>query len=129
MIENITLIADNEAANVDSINTRLEKANTNFNSLNSTKADKSTLSPCTLLTSKWLGEKSPFTYKFENAKITATSNQELLPSDTITDKELSALQWANLTDIGQGDGYFMLQANGEKPKIDIPIRIIFRGDM
>lgn len=93
------------------------------------KAEKSVIVPYSLLATKWAGEKLPYTYKVENEKITAVSNQELLPSDKITAKELLALQSANLTDVGQGNGYFMLQANGEKPKIDIPVRLIFRGDM
>lgn len=93
------------------------------------KAEKSVIVPYSLLATKWIGTKAPYTYKVENEKITAVSNQELLPSDKITAKELLALQSANLTDIGQGNGYFMLQANGVKPSIDIPIRLIFRGDM
>ena len=93
------------------------------------KSDKSILLDCNLLATKWIGTEAPYTYKVENEKITAVSNQELLPSDKITAKELLALQSANLTDIGQDNGYFMLQANGVKPSIDIPIRLIFRGDM
>ncbi len=93
------------------------------------KAEKSVIVPYSLLATKWTGEKLPYNYKIEHEKITATSNQELIPSETITVDELSALQSANLTDAGQDNGYLVLQVNGEKPKIDIPIRIIFRGDM
>jgi len=114
----------------DSIrNTLDEDTAGNLLNLINGKAEKSVIVPYSLLATKWAGEKSPYTYKVENEKITAVSNQELLPSDKITAKELLALQSANLTDIGQGNGYFMLQANGVKPSIDIPVRLIFRGDM
>lgn len=67
-------------------------------------------------------------YRLNLSEITATSNQDILPSINITAMELEALQNANLVDGGQGAGYLDIRAFGEVPSIDIPIRVLLRGD-
>ena len=60
--------------------------------------------------------------------VTATSNQEILPAVDITAEQLEALQGANIQDGGQAAGNITLKAYGDVPTIDIPIRVIKRGD-
>lgn len=93
------------------------------------KADKSTDTTATLLASGWTGDSAPYSYTLAVAGVTADSNQELLPALDITTEQLSALQAANIQDGGQAAGSITLKAFGEdKPTIDLPIRIILRGD-
>lgn len=93
------------------------------------KADKSTTTEATLLTSGWTGDSAPYSYNLSVMGVTPTSNQELLPALGITVEQLEALQAANIQDGGQAAGSITLKAFGEdKPTIDLPIRIILRGD-
>lgn len=93
------------------------------------KADKSTDTTATLLASGWTGDSAPYSYTLAVAGVTADSNQELLPALGITTAQLTALQAANIQDDGQAAGSITLKAFGEdKPTIDLPIRIILRGD-
>ena len=89
---------------------------------------KSTTVSATLSADSWSGDSAPYTYTLSVSGVTATSNQEFLPTLDITDEQLTALQAANIQDGGQESGSVTLKAFGEKPTIDIPIRIIIRGD-
>ena len=60
--------------------------------------------------------------------VTASSNQEILPAVDITQEQLEALQTANIQDGGQSSGKITLKAFGDVPTVDIPIRVILRGD-
>ena len=60
--------------------------------------------------------------------VTATSNQEILPALGITTEQLEAMQAANIQDGGQADNSITLKAYGDVPAIDLPIRVIRRGD-
>ena len=82
----------------------------------------------TLLAASWTGSSAPYTYTLAVNGVTANSNQELLPSLTITEEQLTALQAANIQDGGQAANSVTLKAFGDKPTIDIPIRVIVRGD-
>ena len=78
----------------------------------------------TLLAASWRGT----SYRLNLSNITATSNQDIIPAVTINATQLEALQGANLVDGGQGSGYIDLVAFGDVPNIDIPIRVLLRGD-
>lgn len=67
-------------------------------------------------------------YEIEVEGVTATSNQEILPIAEPSLDELEALQMANIQDGGQEEGKIILKAYGTPPEMDIPIRIILRGD-
>lgn len=92
------------------------------------KADKPTTTEATLLASDWTGDSAPYSYNLSVTGVTATSNQEYLPALGITTEQLAALQAANIQDGGQSEGTVTLKAFGTKPTIDLPIRIILRGD-
>lgn len=81
-----------------------------------------------LSASAWVGEEAPFSYTLNLDGVTATSNQDYLPAVGITTEQLEALQDANIVDGGQSVGVATLVAHGDKPEIDIPIRVILRGD-
>ena len=82
----------------------------------------------TLLASNWTGSSVPYTYTLAVTGVTANSNQELLPALNITEEQLTALQAANIQDGGQSADTIILKAFGDKPTIDLPIRVIVRGD-
>lgn len=82
----------------------------------------------TLLAASWTGTSAPYTYTLAVTGVTANSNQELLPALTITSEQLTALQAANIQDGGQAENSVTLTAFGDKPTIDLPIRVIVRGD-
>ena len=82
----------------------------------------------TLLAASWTGDAVPYSYTLTVTGVTANSNQELLPALNITSEQLTALQAANIQDGGQAANSVTLKAFGDKPTIDIPIRVIVRGD-
>ena len=104
------------------------KAVNNVYKLVQEKADKSDPVPATLLAASWTGDDAPYTYTLSVTGVTTTSNQEYLPALDITTEQLKALQAANIQDGGQAAGTATLKAFGTKPTIDLPIRIIKRGD-
>ena len=81
----------------------------------------------TLASASWAGTAAPYTYTISNSAITATSTQEVSPATDITADQLTALQNANIIDGGQAAGSMTLKAFGEKPSVDIPVRIIVKG--
>lgn len=81
----------------------------------------------TLASASWAGTVAPYTYTISNSAITATSTQEVSPATDITADQLTALQSANIIDGGQAAGSMTLKAFGEKPSVDIPVRIIVKG--
>lgn len=107
----------NVTANANSIKT----LNTNV----ANKAGKSTAVNTTISASGW----SENTYILAVNGVTTTTNQEIIPAITITPEQLEALQSANIQDGGQANGSITLKAFGTVPTIDIPIRVIVRGDM
>ena len=90
-------------------------------------ANKGTAIAVTLASASWTGTAAPYTYTISNDAITATSNQELTPATDITADQLAALQGANIIDGGQAAGSMTLKAFGEKPSVDIPVRVIVKG--
>lgn len=81
----------------------------------------------TLASASWTGTAAPYTYTISNSVITTTSTQEVSPAIDITADQLTALQNANIIDGGQAAGSMTLKAFGEKPSVDIPVRIIVKG--
>jgi hypothetical protein len=83
----------------------------------------------TLLAASWAGAEAPFGYTLSVSGVTAASAVEVLPPLNPTVEQLEALQGANLQDGGQAPGSITLKAYGDKPTIDLPIRMIIRGDL
>ena len=67
-------------------------------------------------------------YTITNDLITSTSNQEIVTAVGITADQYNALSAAVIVDGGQSAGSLTIKALGTVPTIDVPIRIIFRGD-
>ena len=95
----------------------------------STKSSKSTIQTKTLSAVSWVGSEIPYTYTLSVTGVTPTSVQEILPTTDITADQLSVLISATIQDGGQSSNTIVLKAWGTKPTIDLPIRIILRGDM
>lgn len=91
-------------------------------------AGKSSVITATLAVASWSGTAAPYTYVLTVNGVTTTSNQEVLPSLSITAAQLEALQAANIQDGGQAANTITLKAFGDKPTVAIPIRVIIRGD-
>lgn len=87
-------------------------------------AAKATIVTATLAANGW----ADGAYILTVDGVTADSNQEILPAVDITAEQLEALQGANIQDGGQTAGNITLKAYGDVPTIDIPIRVIKRGD-
>lgn len=92
------------------------------------KATISKTVPVTLLASGWIGSSAPYTYNLAVDGVTAFSNQEIIPATNITRDQLINLQGTNMIDGGQSDGKIILKATKNKPTVDIPMRVILRGD-
>ena len=92
------------------------------------KANKSTTTTATLLAASWVGSSAPYTYTLTVSGVTTTSIQELLPTIDTTSAQINGLLAANIQDAGQSANTINLKAFGTKPGIDLPIRIILRGD-
>ena len=88
-------------------------------------AGKSALVTATLLAANWTGT----TYTLSVPSASAVAAVELLPDLAITEEALEALQLANLQDGGQSAGSLSLIAFGDVPQVDIPLRLIVRGDL
>ena len=92
------------------------------------KATTSKTVPVTLLASGWSGNAAPYTYNLSVTGVTAFSNQEIIPAANITRDQLISLQGTNMIDGGQSNGKIILKATKNKPTVDIPMRVILRGD-
>lgn len=92
-------------------------------------AAKKSLAPIsvTLASGTW-GTPSAGLYVISNANITADCVVEILPALNISAAELNALQAANIQENAQAAGSITIKAFGTVPAINIPIRLIIRGD-
>ena len=88
-------------------------------------AKRSHLETATLLAANWAGQ----SYTLAVSGVTSASAVEVLPALSTTEEQLEALQAANLQDGGQAEGSITLTAFGDVPVIDLPIRVIVRGDL
>ena len=81
-----------------------------------------------LQASKWTGDEAPYQYELVLKGVTMISIQDIIPPLGVTTEQLEALQGANIQDGGQAADLITLLAFGDKPEIDIPIRVVMRGD-
>ena len=95
---------------------------TQINALKNTIS--TTTKSITLSASGW----SSGTYTISDNLITNTSNQEIIPSPSISADQYKALVKASLVATGQSAGSITIKAFGATPKIDIPVTVIFRGE-
>lgn len=82
----------------------------------------------TLASGTW-GTPSAGLYVITNSNITADCVVEILPALNISAAELTALQAANIQENAQAAGSITIKAFGTVPAINIPIRVIVRGDL
>ena len=87
----------------------------------------STTTEATLSAASWSGNSAPYTYTLTVNGVTDTSMQEIVFATSINLEQLTAGQNANIQDGGQSANTIVLKAWGEKPTVDLPIRVIMRG--
>ena len=87
----------------------------------------STTTEATLAAASWSGASVPYTYTLTVNGVTDTSTQEIVFATSINLEQLTAGQNANIQDGGQSANTIVLKAWGEKPTVDLPIRVIMRG--
>lgn len=120
--------AGEDAVSIDVINNNMDIIDSamkaNADGING-KANKSRIVSATLTATNWQSN----TYDLIVSGVTTTSIQEIIPSISITDTQLDALQSANIVDGGQSIDTIRLIARGDVPKVNIPVRVILRGDM
>lgn len=87
----------------------------------------STTTEATLAAASWSGDSAPYTYTLTVNGVTETSTQEIVFATSINLEQLTAGQNANIQDGGQSANTIVLKAWGEKPTVDLPIRVIMRG--
>lgn len=95
---------------------------TQINALKTTIS--TTTKSITLSASGW----SSGTYTISDSLITTTSNQEIIPSPSISADQYKALVKASLVATGQSARSVTIKAFGATPTIDIPVTVIFRGE-
>jgi hypothetical protein len=81
-----------------------------------------------LSASGWTGSEAPYTNTLSVETATSNNNIELTTPPTVTVAEVSAYTAANIASATQANGSVTVYAYGSKPTIDLPIRVIVRGD-
>ena len=113
------------AANMNDLESRIGDAIDDITVSSLGAAKSSSVVTATLLANEWSGDE----YTLEVLGVTSVSIQEILPALAITEAQLEALQGANIQDGGQDVDEITLKAFGTVPDINIPIRIVLRGDI
>lgn len=110
--------------------TKLEKHNSDINSIKSNKSDKSTKQQVVLQAVNWVGDTAPYSYEISIEGMDANKNWEITNSidPFMTKEELNAFGRAQIICGEQSEGLIKLIAYGIKPEIDINIIVIVRGD-
>lgn len=115
----------------EAANTKITALESRASAVETGKANLSTLLTATISTSAWSGNACTLSV----SGVTATSNQEILPqtrsyfsSDDDYIAYLEVYQNANLQENGQAAGQIYLLAMTDVPTVNLPIKIILRGD-
>lgn len=110
------------ASDINATNSAVNANSTNISALQA--KIKTTAKQITLTAASW----SSGSYTIRDSLITATSNQEIIPSPSISADQYKALVKASIVATGQSVGSITIKAFGTVPSIDIPITVIFRGE-
>jgi len=91
------------------------------------KAEKSVTYDKIILAVDWKGDSEPYSNEIGCDCVTESNNVEVIPGT------LSTEQWESMSDAGivsgtQENDKITLFAFGNKPTIDLPIKVIIRGD-
>lgn len=113
---------DNHAGNTEKHITDAERTTWND------KANKSNTFNLVLAAASWVDNTYTLAVEGVTPNGDGESEQKVIPGLEITEDELKALQAANLIDAGQAAGVITLKAVGKVPEVDIPVRVIVRGE-
>lgn len=111
----------------DAMENVVESAKTAAQEVVGNKADKSTEYNMTLAAASWTGDTAPYSITLSVAKATTTNNIDIIPQASTADaiESWQALGYMLGT---QEEGSITIQAWGDKPTADIPVKVIIRGD-
>lgn len=130
LIKELTL-ENGSATKVKDFRDKLNKANssnmTTIDNVLANKSEKSTNVSGILLASSWKGTSAPFTQELAVAGLTAAQNGNISVAHSVTLVQREAVRNAKLCVTGQTDGKLSITADGEKPKVDIPVVITLLG--
>lgn len=88
------------------------------------KAAKSDVLTSTLLADAWSGETAPFSQTISVPGLTAEQNGMISIPHNCTDEQKQAVIECVFFVSGQADGTLTIEAEKQKPEIDIPVSII-----
>lgn len=126
---NITIVEGESMVYVDkvSFDNKIAEFEQRFDTIELGYVKTSEIIETVIYASKWTSDNR---YTISNNKILrATQPIEMLPGKSITAEQLTTIQIANLVEHSQAVGSVTFKAMGEKPTIDIPVKLIVRGDM
>lgn len=79
-----------------------------------------------ILPANWIGEEAPYTQTISIDKVTPTSIVDIDAASSVTAEQLDAYINAKIIDSEQSAGSITLKAFGEKPTIEIPLKVVIR---
>ncbi len=110
-------------------NANVDKTEALFDTVEQTKANVSTVHNVTLLNGEWTGEQVPYYYRIEIEGITQNSIQEIALASTANFEQIEGWNLAGLVDAGQETGAMKIASYGTKPRMDLPVVLVVRGDV
>lgn len=120
---------ETDSATKEEVNESVTYLQTQITNLSNGKSNKSTIVDTAIQASSWVGNSPPYTNDIQvNGVVENTIVEVHLPSTANSD-QVKVWNNANIMDGGQETGKITLKAWGIKPSLNIPIKIIVRGDV
>lgn len=106
----------------------LNRIETNIETLETTKANKTITKNITLEAAGWTGDELPYSYTISIEEVTEDNNIEVTYPVAPTQEVYEQLTSAGLCGGSQSAGSMTLLAYGDKPTMDLPVTIFVKGD-
>lgn len=106
----------------------LNRIETNMETLETIKANKTIIKTVTLEAAGWTGNEPPYSYTISMEEVTADNNIEVTYPVAPTQEVYEQLTSAGLCGGSQSAGSMTLLAYGDKPTMDLPVTIFVKGD-
>ena len=97
--------------------------------LDAVKAAKSTVKTGTLLASNWTGTAAPYaqTVHIDGVGAATNANADYEHSSDLDTEKARATAWSRVSYFEQGDGYIKATCIGDKPEVDLPLKLMVIG--
>jgi hypothetical protein len=126
-LANITINADNVQGLGDLVDGKIKTLENSINDELQEYAPRSSYVAATLAAASWTGDAAPYTQTITVDGLTAEQNGTIFIDYGATADEREAARNALLAVSGQAAGELTIAADGDKPDIDIPVRIVLLG--